>query len=159
MTNPSLLVELFTEELPPKALKKLGEAFAKGIQDHLSEQGLLADDSALHSFATPRRLAVLLTNVKPQAADKLQRITLMPAAVGLDKDGNPTPALRKKIISKTHSEIDVEQFIRDVVIQENDGKTEQLLISRMASGGMLSGALQVALELPEEPTNSQSDVL
>ena len=56
MVTKNLLVELFVEELPPKALKKLGEAFAAGLADGLRAQGLATDQSAVTPFASPRRL-------------------------------------------------------------------------------------------------------
>ena len=60
MSTNLLLVELFVEELPPKALKKLGEAFATLLADGLKAQGLAAADAAVTAYATPRRLACLL---------------------------------------------------------------------------------------------------
>ncbi len=57
----NLLVELFVEELPPKALNKLGESFANTLAESLAAQGLLAADSATTAFASPRRLAVHIT--------------------------------------------------------------------------------------------------
>ena len=54
-----LLVELFTEELPPKALSKLGQAFAKGMHDGLAAHGLLDTVCQSFTFATPRRLAAV----------------------------------------------------------------------------------------------------
>ena len=53
-----LLIEILAEELPPKALKTLGEAFAKGLFDGLVSQGLTLADARFEGFATPRRLAV-----------------------------------------------------------------------------------------------------
>ena len=70
MTTKNLLVELFVEELPPKALKKLGEAFAGGIAASLKAQGLVADAAAFTPFASPRRLALHLKDVAPKAADR-----------------------------------------------------------------------------------------
>ena len=55
----TLLVELFCEELPPKALQRLGEAFAEGLRRGLAKREMLSEDSAAQSFATPRRLAAL----------------------------------------------------------------------------------------------------
>ena len=83
--NASLLVELFTEELPPKALKQLGDAFANAIQDGLSRAGL-KDQGATGTkvFATPRRLAVLIPEVKPQALDRSESKKLMPTKVAFD---------------------------------------------------------------------------
>ncbi len=93
----NLLVELFVEELPPKALKKLGEAFAQVLFDQLKAQGLTQAASALTSFASPRRLAAHVTAVSARAADRAVSQKLMPVAVGLDAAGAPTPALLKKL--------------------------------------------------------------
>ena len=97
MTTKNLLVELFVEELPPKALKKLGEAFAGVLADSLKAQGLAVADAAVTHFASPRRLAVHVAAVVAQAADKAVSQKLMPVAVGLDAAGNATPALLKKL--------------------------------------------------------------
>ena len=59
----NLLIELFVEELPPKALKKLGDSFAALLSDSLKAQGLLEANSAVTPFASPRRLAVHLTDL------------------------------------------------------------------------------------------------
>ena len=61
MSTKNLLLELFVEELPPKALKKIGAAFADTLQASLQAQGLLSADSVLTAFASPRRLGVHLT--------------------------------------------------------------------------------------------------
>ena len=97
MTTQNLLVELFVEELPPKVLKKLGDAFAGVLFEQLKAQGLTAADSVLTAFASPRRLAAHVTAVGSQAADKAVSQKLMPVAVGLDASGNATPALLKKL--------------------------------------------------------------
>ncbi len=97
MTTKNLLVELFVEELPPKALKKLGDAFASGLAASLKSQGLADDASSVTSYASPRRLAVHVTAVAAKAADKQVQQKLMPVAVGIDANGNATPALLKKL--------------------------------------------------------------
>ena len=97
MIKKNLLIELFVEELPPKALKKLGDAFAGVLFDQLKVQGLAAADSVLTAFASPRRLAAHVTAVATQAADKAVSQKLMPVAVGLDAAGNATPALLKRL--------------------------------------------------------------
>ena len=79
-TTRNLLVELFVEELPPKALKKLGEEFARSLGGSLKVQGLAAADAAVTSFASPRRLAVHVTGVAVAAADKSVSQKLMPFA-------------------------------------------------------------------------------
>ncbi|HEY5633547.1 MAG TPA: glycine--tRNA ligase subunit beta, partial [Burkholderiaceae bacterium] len=93
----TLLVELFTEELPPKALRRLGEAFANELQKELARRELLETDSTLDWFATPRRLAARLSAVREKSPDKAFEQKLVPAKVGLDAQGKPTPALRKKL--------------------------------------------------------------
>src|SRR3546814_8733785 len=87
MSSKNLLVELFVEELPPKALKNLGEAFANTLANSLKAQGLAATDAAVTAYASPRRLAVLVANVDERAADKPVSQKLMPVSVGLDADG------------------------------------------------------------------------
>ena len=97
MSINNLLVELSGEELPPKTLNKLGEAFARVLADSLKAQGLAAADAAVTAYASPRRLAAHITNVAAQAADKPVSQKLMPASVGLDANGLATPALLKKL--------------------------------------------------------------
>ena len=59
--NASLLVELFTEELPPKALRQLGAAFGNQLQDGLLRAQLKEPGTGdARVFATPRRLAVVV---------------------------------------------------------------------------------------------------
>jgi len=93
MTTATLLVELLTEELPPKSLAKLAEALRKALTDDLAQDGFLAAGSAARFFATPRRLAVLITQVLDQSPDKALEVQGPSVKVGLDKDGKPTPAL------------------------------------------------------------------
>ncbi|RYF67575.1 MAG: glycine--tRNA ligase subunit beta, partial [Comamonadaceae bacterium] len=83
MTHPNLLVELFVEELPPKALQKLGDAFAGVLFEQLKAQGLTAADARFTAYASPRRLAAHITEVAPAADDKAVSHKLMPVAVGL----------------------------------------------------------------------------
>ncbi|MCZ7655429.1 MAG: glycine--tRNA ligase subunit beta [Rhodocyclaceae bacterium] len=61
MSAKNLLVELFVEELPPKALKKLGESFTASLTASLKSQGLIDDTSVATPFASPRRLAAHVT--------------------------------------------------------------------------------------------------
>ncbi|MBY0270945.1 MAG: glycine--tRNA ligase subunit beta [Burkholderiales bacterium] len=93
MTTATLLVELLTEELPPKSLAKLAGAFRKTLTDDLQQEGFLAAGSASRAFATPRRLAVQITQTLAQSPDKALEIQGPSVKVGLDKDGKPTPAL------------------------------------------------------------------
>ena len=141
MSNASLLVELFTEELPPKVLKKLGESFATGIKAGLQKRGLLAANSASTMFATPRRLAVHITNISTVAPDETVIRKLMPSTVGLDADGRPTQALTKKLAGLGRPDYDVAKLER-----EGDGKAQQLLLRDLVKGESLQVALQTALE-------------
>jgi glycyl-tRNA synthetase beta chain len=139
MTN--LLVELFVEELPPKALKKLGESFASVLADSLKAQGLVAADAAVTSFASPRRLGVHVANVAAKAADKAVQQKLMPVAVALTADGQPTPALLKKLSSVGAGPEVVPQLKR-----QPDGKAEALFWDSVQPGATLAQGLQKALD-------------
>ena len=140
MTTKNLLVELFVEELPPKALKKLGEAFAGVLADSLKAQGLAPADAAVTHFASPRRLAVHVAAVVAQAADKAVSQKLMPVAVGLDAAGNATPALLKKLQALGADASAVPGLQRAM-----DGKAEALFYDSLVTGTTLVDGLQKAL--------------
>jgi len=141
MSLNNLLVELFVEELPPKALKKLGESFSATLFDTLKAQGLTAENSATISFASPRRLAAHITAVAAQAADKQISQKLMPVSVGLNADGNATPALIKRLNGMGLDESAVAQLTRQM-----DGKNEALFLDVTQKGAALNDGLQKALE-------------
>ena len=139
--SPNLLVELFVEELPPKALQKLGDAFAQVLFDGLKAQGLTGSASRFTPFASPRRLAVHITEVLAQAPDRAVRQKLMPVAVGLDANGNATPALLKKLGALGADAAVVPQLVR-----EGEGKAEALFYDATVKGAVLSEGLQKALD-------------
>jgi len=141
MDTRNLLVELFVEELPPKALKKIGEAFAQTLYASLQAQGLLEADSVLTPFASPRRLGVHITDVADQADDKPVSQKLMPVSVGLTADGKPTPALLKKLHALGADESAVVNLKR-----ESDGKAEALYFHSVVQGATLGEGLQKALD-------------
>ncbi len=92
MTQAIVLIELFTEELPPKVLQKLGASFAKNIFDQLAKQQFVAADVGFSEFATPRRLGVSIAQVLAvQPEQHIERKG--PAVASAYKDGAPTPAL------------------------------------------------------------------
>ena len=136
----NLLVELFVEELPPKALKKLGEAFGQGLFHQLKAQGLIHDSAQLTAFASPRRLAAHITGVASQAADKAVSQKLMPASVGLDAAGQPTAALLKKLQALGADASAVPGLKRAM-----DGKAEALFYDSQVKGATLAEGLQKAL--------------
>ena len=141
MTAQNLLVELFVEELPPKALKKLGDAFAGVLAQSLKDQGLAPADAAVTPFASPRRLGVHVTGVLAQAADKPVSQKLMPVTVGLGADGQPTPALLKRLAALGADASAVAGLRR-----APDGKAEALFYDSIAPGVALAAGLQKALE-------------
>jgi glycyl-tRNA synthetase beta chain len=141
MSSNNLLVELFVEELPPKVLKKLGESFASSVLESLKVQALTAEDSLTTAFASPRRLAVHITSVSSQAEDKAVSQKLMPVSVGLDANGNATPALVKKLNALGADESAVANLKR-----ENDGKADILFYDALVKGASLAEALQKAVE-------------
>ncbi|MFY9513468.1 MAG: glycine--tRNA ligase subunit beta [Rubrivivax sp.] len=136
----NLLVELFVEELPPKALKRLGEAFAGVLADSLKAQGLAAADSTVTAFASPRRLAVHLSGVAAKAADQAQQIKLMPVAVALNAEGQPTPALLKKLAA-----LGQDAAVVPLLKRAPDGKAEALFLDSVVPGAALADGLQKAL--------------
>jgi glycyl-tRNA synthetase beta chain len=136
----NLLVELFVEELPPKALKKLGEAFASTLAASLQSQGLASADAVVTPFATPRRLAAHVTGVAAQAADKAVSQKLMPVTVGLDAAGNATPALLKKLQALGADASAVAGLKRAM-----DGKAEALFYDSLVKGATITEGLQKAV--------------
>ena len=141
MNTQNLLVELFVEELPPKALKKLGESFSNTLFETLKAQGLTAENSVTTSFASPRRLAAHITAVAAQAADKQISQKLMPISVGLNADGNATPALIKRLNGMGLDESAVAKLTKQM-----DGKNEALFLDITQQGAALKEGLQKAVE-------------
>jgi glycyl-tRNA synthetase beta chain len=145
MTTQNLLVELFVEELPPKALNKLGAAFSGVLAEQLKAQGLAAADAVVTAFASPRRLAAHVTGVAAQAADKAVQQKLMPVAVGLDAAGNATPALLKKLQALGADVSDPAAAVA-ALKRAPDGKAEALFYDSVVKGASLQAGLQKALE-------------
>ncbi len=136
-----LLVELLVEELPPKALKAIGAAFADGIGNGLIRAQLKLRDADWTWYATPRRLAVLVPNVLARASDRAGEIKLMPASVGLSAAGEPTPALLKKLAALGADATVVPRLKRRI-----DGKAETLFFDSIVAGVSVADGLQQALE-------------
>lgn len=139
MTTKNLLVELFVEELPPKALKKLGDAFASVLADTLHAQDLTPAGAAVTPFASPRRLAVHVTGVAAKGTDRTETKKLVPVSVGLDAEGKPTQALVKKLAS-------LGLPADAAVFRAPDGKAEALFVKTDVPGLTLAEGLQKALE-------------
>ena len=144
MTQPhqaTLLVELLTEELPPKALARLGDAFAEGIAQRLAARDLVEGDVSFERYATPRRLAVTIRNVRAVAPEKHVREKVLPVSVALDKDGQPTAPLAKKLAALGFPDFSVNDLER-----AQDGKAEAFFLRYAAPGATLADGLQAALD-------------
>lgn len=141
MSKAPLILELFTEELPPKALKKLGQSFSESIEQSLKSQGLLADSSVTTSYATPRRLAVHLSKVLDKAPNRAVKEKLLPVSIALDAEGKPTAPLLKKLASLGHPDITVNQLER-----QGSDKSEAFYLTIDVTGQTLATGLQNAVE-------------
>lgn len=145
MSKP-LLVELYTEELPPKALKKLGEAFASGIAAGLKQRGLLDKDDYT-VYATPRRLAVLFAAVLDRGADQPIEQKLMPLDV-VKKNG--TASLEKKLASLGRAHMAAlfpdGRDGSDAFVIKKEGKSEFIYLQMLSLGQPLARALDESLQ-------------
>ncbi len=141
MSTAPLLVELLCEELPPKSLRRLGEAFARSLAAGLVKRGLASDAGAVRAFATPRRLGMIVEGVLAIAPDNPHEEKLMPVAIGLDAEGNATPALTKKLAAKSLSHV-----APGALLRVGEGKAEQLVYRDIVKGQPLARGLQAALE-------------
>ncbi|WP_426397044.1 glycine--tRNA ligase subunit beta [Ralstonia sp. R-29] len=140
----TLLIELLTEELPPKALARLGEAFARGLFDGLSAQGLLEEGAAVEGFATPRRLAASITGVRRTAPDRELREKVLPVTIAFDAEGKPAAPLIKKLAALAKT-VGVEAIAPESLERAPDGKAEALFYRYTARGAVLADGLQTAL--------------
>ena len=139
--SEALLVELHTEELPPKSLKALSEAFARELADELARLQLIGPGRLeVEVYGSPRRLGVLLAPINASAPPTPFRHKLMPVAVGLDARGGATAALTKKLaalgIRAEPSELQ----------RESDGKQDILVYGGVRPGVSLAAGLQAALD-------------
>jgi glycyl-tRNA synthetase beta chain len=130
----TLLVELQTEELPPKALRKLGLAFAERVVEGLVAAQLATRDAAVTLFATPRRLGVSIADVIDRAPDRSETKKLMPAKVAYDASGAPTPALVKRLEKEGG-------LITDLATRD-----DQVWLEQSRAGATLAAGLQAAVD-------------
>ncbi|MFM9970942.1 MAG: glycine--tRNA ligase subunit beta [Burkholderiales bacterium] len=138
-TQANLLVELFTEELPPKALGQLSESFAQSIVESLTNAGLVERDGLeFRRYATPRRLAVWVRDVRSIAPDRIESKKLMPAKVAYDTEGKPSAALGKRLEKESATESQLER--------KTEAGTQYVFLNRNLPGAMLAAGLQNAME-------------
>src|SRR5262249_18739201 len=131
----TLLVEVLTEELPPKALKRLSEAFAEVLAADLRHEDFLTAESNVRVYATPRRLAVQIAAVRSRAPDKAVGFSGPSVKVGLDAEGKPTPAL---LGFARKQGVDVARLER-----RDTAKGEAFFYRTMAAGGALETNLDL----------------
>jgi glycyl-tRNA synthetase beta chain len=136
-----LLIELFTEELPPKSLQKLSEAFSQQLIHKLIALGLVAEKPIYKSFATPRRLAVLIQSVFSKAPDTTVQEKLLPVAIALSADGQPTAPLIKKLNQLGISDISLAKLEK-----KGEGKNEAFYVELQKTGYELHQGLQEAID-------------
>ena len=133
--NQTLLIELLTEELPPKALGRLGAAFSGAIFDELAKLGFAAKDAECATFASPRRLAISIPAVAAIQPDQ-QIEKKGPAVLAGFKDGQPTPALLGFARS---CGLAADQL--DKLEKMSDGKQEVFVYRSVKQGEPLTGRL------------------
>lgn len=150
MTTATLLVELFTEELPTKALKALGAAFATTLRDALAAHNMLEPTSTMIGYATPRRLAVAITAVRAVAPDADVTDKLMPAKVARDAAGQASPAFTKKLAAMGRAHLATASLDAvdgaDRIYVESDGRADYVYLRSLAKGPTLAHAAQAALD-------------
>ena len=134
--SDTLLIELRTEELPPKALARLGEAFSGAIFKSLVDLGLADAHARMDGFASPRRLGLTIEQVRAEAASREVTEKIMPVSVALDASGAPTPALLKKLDAKGLDADVISRFEKRM-----DGKSETFFVSLTVPGAKLDEVL------------------
>ncbi len=130
--NATLLVELLTEELPPKALATLGQTFAEGVLEGLKAAQLVAPEALAKRFSTPRRLAVQIAAVRDRAEEIEREVQGPSVKVGLDAAGKPTPALAG-FAKKNGIGIDA--------MERRDTAKGEVFVARVKAGGARLDAL------------------
>ena len=141
MKSAALLVELFTEELPPKTLKRLGDSFAQSVFQSLNQVHLIGANAKLQSFASPRRLALLIEDVVLQAPDHPVREKLLPTSIAFDERGQASAPLQKKLAVLGYANTPISQLEKS-----GEGKNEALYLNVTAKGADLQNSLQLAFE-------------
>jgi glycyl-tRNA synthetase beta chain len=149
-SSATLVVELVTEELPPRALKTLGAAFADALVAELASRNVLGDSSVATPYATPRRLAVAITHVRAVAPDSEVVDKLMPRSVAEDASGKATTALQRRLdkIGRGHLAAGYPDAWHgpDHLYVEGEGKAGTVYLRSLAKGQPLDRALQDALD-------------
>ena len=137
--SADLLVELFAEELPPMALRSLGKAFGESIASTLMQLNLKqADSPEIRTFASPRRIAVLIPAVRETSSERAELRKLMPSKVAFDAAGQPSAALLKRLAKEGGNAEHIER--------RTEGTTEYVFLNQVIPGLALETGLQGALQ-------------
>ncbi len=134
----TLLIELLTEELPPKSLAKLGMSFREQVQKALAEAGFIAADNAGRWFATPRRLALQFDDCLESQPDRVIEKKGPAVAAGVGADGTPTKALEGFMRSAGVEFAQLEKL--------HDGKAEYFVARIKSSGRRIDETLAAMVE-------------
>ncbi|MGB7183828.1 MAG: glycine--tRNA ligase subunit beta [Burkholderiaceae bacterium] len=138
MTAQPLLIELSTEELPPKALQRLGAAWATALVKELSRHHLVSADARYQVFASPRHLGARIEAVSPEGAQREVRLKGPSVNVGLDTNGEPTVALNKWAEKQGVALADLQR--------EKSGKQENFFAVKTVAGAQLSKVINEVIE-------------
>ncbi|MDA9719238.1 glycine--tRNA ligase subunit beta [Betaproteobacteria bacterium] len=114
----NFLIEIFTEELPPTALKNLSTSLAELSLNFLSKDELIGEEPKYKIFATPRRLGFLIQNVSSSAPNRKEKVRLVPKEIGLGKRGEILPPLENKIKSLLKNKNQQDSFIESKYLQK-----------------------------------------
>ena len=134
----TLLFEIGTEELPSWYVAQGRAGLERLVAERLTAAGVTF--GGVKGFGTPRRLAVTITNVRATSPDKRIREKVLPVSVALDKDGNPSAPLAKKLAALGFPDLKISDLER-----AQDGKAESFFYSYTAPGSALSSGLQEVL--------------
>ncbi len=141
----NLLLELFVEELPPKALKTLGAAFGRLLADELVAGRCIEPASAERRtvYASPRRLGVHLPDVHAATPPTRKLVKLMPKKVAHAADGSATPALKKKLAALGWGG---DALPVDELVVQTEGGADYVWWNQLEPGKPLAHHLQLALD-------------
>ncbi|MBW0454612.1 MAG: glycine--tRNA ligase subunit beta [Candidatus Kinetoplastibacterium crithidii] len=137
MRTKALTIELLTEELPPKKLFEIENAFTNSIILNLSNNNVIDNNNITNCYSTPRRLAISFSNILENSPDITKKEKLMPKKIGLTKNNQPTQALIKKLYSKGLDEKDVSR----IKIELNE-QQEYLIIENSIPGKTIQNIVQ-----------------
>ncbi len=132
MRLDNLLIELLTEELPPKSQKEIGIAFAKNVKEFLDKHHLSTEASENSIFSSSRRIGIYIKNIKDKAENQNVSIKLMPASIGFDSLKKPSEALLKKLYT-----VGLDEKAFDNIIKKNENSSEILYIDKNIEGKKL----------------------